>query len=414
MSYRCLAETDGVNFVKLGQYFKDTCGNIGMMFAFAAIPMLLAAGSAIDMIRASNTKTILRGAADAAALAGATSGKVYNDAYLEKIVQDYLKANDAIGALKSVSKISQSVDTGTATFKVDISGSIETTFMALVGIDKIDIGAESEVNLGLQSLELALVLDNTGSMAGQKIIDLKSSAKELITVLEAEKTSYSSLKFSLVPFTQYVNVGVGNAGASWLTQPVPAGWAGCVGSRPSPLDESSGAAGGTYPPLAGVPCQVGILPLTANTAAISSGIDSMIAANSTYVPGGLLWGWNTLDNSAPFTEGLTKGQMKALNGRKVLILMTDGWNTASPNYPDHAGTDTALSDAKLTTLCGQVKNDGIELFTVAFQVPSPSMKALLVDCASNADHAFDAANGVALHDAFTKIGQMMASVRLTK
>ena len=400
--------------MKFSNYLKHTCGNMGMMLALAVVPMMIAAGAAIDMIRANNVQTILRGASDAAALAGATSGKANDNRFIEKIVQNYLKANNAIGALKSVTKISQSVDMGTATFKVEIKGKIETTLMALAGIKAIDVEANSEVNLGQQSLEMALVLDNTGSMTGQKLIDLKSSAKELIKILKAEKASYSSLKFSLVPFAQYVNVGIGNAGQSWVAQPVPAGWAGCVGSRPSPLDERSGDTGGNYPPLAGVPCQAGIIPLTTNTSSIIAGIDGMVALNSTYVPGGLLWGWNTLDKAAPFTEGLTKAQMKAVNGRKSLVLMTDGWNTASPNYPDHAGTDTALSDAKLTKLCGQVKADGIELFTVAFQVPSPSMKALLVDCASNTDHAFDAANGSALRDAFTKIGQMMASVRLTK
>lgn len=400
--------------MRISRFLKDTSGNLGMMFAIGAIPLLLAGGAAIDMIRANNTQTILRGAADAAALAGATSGKVDNQAFLNKIVKDYLTANDAIGALKSVSKISQSVDTGTATFKVQITGKIDTMFMSLADIKTIDIGATAEVNLGLQSLEMALVLDNTGSMSGQKITDLKSSAKELVAVLESEKAEYSSLKFSLVPFAQYVNVGIGNAGETWLSSPIPAGWAGCVGSRPSPHDESTQAYGIPYPVLAGVPCQAAITPLTSGVASINAGIDAMVAANSTYVPGGLLWGWNTLDSDAPFSEGLTKQQMKKVNGRKVLVLMTDGWNTASPNYPDHAGTDTALSDAKLTTICGQVKGDGIELFTVAFQVPSPSMKALLVDCASNVDHAFDAANGTALHDAFTKIGQMMASVRLTK
>ena len=102
-----------------------------MMFAFAMVPMLIAAGSAIDMIRANNTQAILRGASDAAALAGATSGKVNDPRFIENIVKNYLKADYAIRALKSVTSISQSVDTGTATFKVTIKGKIETTLMAL-------------------------------------------------------------------------------------------------------------------------------------------------------------------------------------------------------------------------------------------------------------------------------------------
>ena len=66
--------------MRISRFLKDTSGNLGMMFAIGAIPLLLAGGAAIDMIRANNTQTILRGAADAAALAGATSGKVDNQA----------------------------------------------------------------------------------------------------------------------------------------------------------------------------------------------------------------------------------------------------------------------------------------------------------------------------------------------
>ena len=395
-------------------FFGNVRGNVGAMLAIAVVPLLLAAGAAIDMIRANNAEAVLNGAADAAAMAGATSGKTNDPVALKKIVEDYLKANDAIIILKNVTNVSQSVDASTSTFKVSISGSIDTTFLAFAGVSTMDLQADADVNLGSQSLEVALALDNTGSMAGQKIIDLKASAKQLISILETDKSSYSSLKFALVPFTQYVNVGTGNAAQPWIMNPVPSGWKGCVGSRNSPLDESSGAAGAAYPALAGVPCQGAIIPLTTDAGVINAGIDSMVAANSTYVPAGVLWGWNVLDSAEPFSEGLTKAQLKAANGRKVLVLMTDGWNTASPKYPDHTGSDTALSDTKMTTLCTNAKADGIELFTVAFQVPSSSMKALLVDCASAPDHAFDAANGAALYESFTKISQMMASVRLTK
>jgi len=398
----------------LRNFWKNNRGNVGIILALSLAPLLIIVGAAIDMVRANSAEAVLRSAADAAALAGATSGNATDQAALQKIVHDYLIANNAMQTLNYVTDISQSFDTTSATFKVSITGKIDTSFMALAGIPTIDLRADSEVNFGSQSLEVALALDNTGSMAGQKIIDLKTSAKQLVSILEQQKTSYSILKFGLVPFAQYVNVGTANGTQPWLQMPTAPNWQGCVGSRSSPLDESAGAAGEAYPGLSNVPCQAAITPLTSDLALINNSIDGMVAANSTYVPGGLLWGWNVLDSAEPFTEGLTKTRMKEVNGRKVLVLMTDGWNTASPRYPDHAGRDTAYSDAKLTTLCGNVKADGIELYTVAFQVPSTSMKTLLVDCASGPDHAFDAANGAALSASFTKIGMMMASVRFSK
>lgn len=55
-----------------------------------------------------------------------------------------------------------------------------------------------------------MVLDNTGSMAGAKIAALKKAAKELVTNLSATVVSADQVKFSLVPFGRYVNIGLAN------------------------------------------------------------------------------------------------------------------------------------------------------------------------------------------------------------
>ncbi|MFO1034168.1 MAG: pilus assembly protein TadG-related protein [Hyphomicrobiales bacterium] len=80
-----------------------------MMLSLAVIPMMLGAGSAVDMVRASNARTVLQAAADSAALAGAVSGKT-DATSLNKIVKNYLKANNAENVLSSVKKISQKLD----------------------------------------------------------------------------------------------------------------------------------------------------------------------------------------------------------------------------------------------------------------------------------------------------------------
>ncbi|TIO98997.1 MAG: VWA domain-containing protein, partial [Mesorhizobium sp.] len=79
------------------------------------------------------------------------------------------------------------------------------------------------------TLEVALVLDNSGSMStlgsgtGQKRIDLlKAAAKQLVKTLALQaqqmKQISKPVQFSLVPFSASVNVGPTHDGDSWMDQ----------------------------------------------------------------------------------------------------------------------------------------------------------------------------------------------------
>ena len=78
----------------------------------------------------------------------------------------------------------------------------------------------SQVALGNLTVEVALVMDNSGSMADHNKINIaKSTAKQLIdTVYNAASSSNkpNPVSFSLVPFSAMVNVGTNNANAKWM------------------------------------------------------------------------------------------------------------------------------------------------------------------------------------------------------
>ncbi len=396
-------------------FWKNTNGNISIMLGLAMVPVMLGAGAAIDFGRASYARTVLQGAADAAAIAGATS-KDKSVAKLQAIVEEYLAANNAGQAVQYMTKIVQNTDSKTGTYNVIVEGSLPTSFMAVAGIKTIDVGVRSQVNIGTQTLEIALVLDNTGSMAGSKIANLKTSAISLVDIVEKETSGNGDTKIAVVPFAEYVNVGTSVGSPSWLDSKGigKATWGGCVGSRSKPNDLSLGAPSEKYPAVANVPCNVQVLPLTANMASVRSRINLMSATGSTYIPTGLLWGWNVLDNSAPFTEGLSKGQLKATKARRAIILMTDGENTISPSYPTHDGKDASVSNANLTALCNNVKGDDVEIFTVSFMVPSVTIKKILENCATSPVSYFDAANSTDLSKAFANIARDLSAVRLSQ
>src|SRR5690606_17101738 len=73
--------------------------------------------------------------------------------------------------------------------------------------DYMPVGGHSEVDRSSRNIEVALVLDVTGSMAGQRIIDLKKAARELVDIIvQPIQTPYYS-KLALVPYSMGVNVG---------------------------------------------------------------------------------------------------------------------------------------------------------------------------------------------------------------
>ena len=95
--------------------------------------------------------------------------------------------------------------------------------MNFFGANASTINILSQVNQSTPQLELALVLDNTGSMndiidaSGTRKIDaLKTAAGDLTNIIFGSATNLRNLAthLSVVPFDVDVNIGTGNAG--WI------------------------------------------------------------------------------------------------------------------------------------------------------------------------------------------------------
>ena len=219
---------------------KDRRGVIGVIFALSLLPLLLAVGVAIDGARAYLVRERLQHALDAAGLAvGSSSG---TQAELEVIMNKFFFANfpnDAIAStiIPTLSIVGPEITvTGTAT--------VDTTFMQLAGFQDISVSAVATIQRETTGLEVALVLDNTGSMANNgKIGELINASNTLIDVLFGDETNPPLLKVSLIPYVTTVNIGTGNAAFVRVPNPahqypptIDSSWKGCVESRPSPHD----------------------------------------------------------------------------------------------------------------------------------------------------------------------------------
>src|SRR4029434_9142436 len=70
--------------------------------------------------------------------------------------------------------------------RVDVKTLVANIFMPPYGKffdDYMPVGAHSEVDRSSRNIEVALALDITGSMAGQKLTDLIKAAKDLVDIV---------------------------------------------------------------------------------------------------------------------------------------------------------------------------------------------------------------------------------------
>lgn len=203
-------------------------------------------------------------------------------------------------------------------------------------------------------------------------------------------------------------------------------WHGCVGSRTlGDLHLSDESPSSPYPGFVtnSQKCLNPIVPLTTDEAKLHDAVDKMIVnignyKPETYIPAGLVWGLNVLSPSAPFTEGASYDADNQ-KPRKVMVLMTDGENTLRFNakngkHPEANAGQKNQTDKDALAICENVKAKDIEIYTVAFGVESVQSKQLLQDCATDAQHYFDATDSAALKSAFSDIAESLQMVRLAR
>jgi hypothetical protein len=97
------------------------------------------------------------------------------------------------------------------------AGNVATKFMGLIGFSSLNINVTSTIKWGNSRLRVALVLDNTRSMADSgKITALKTATNNLLTQLKNAAVSNGDVYVSIVPFVKDVNVDPVNFNASWI------------------------------------------------------------------------------------------------------------------------------------------------------------------------------------------------------
>jgi Flp pilus assembly protein TadG len=432
----------------------DNRGATATIFGLTLIPVLALLGAALDYSRASAALAHMQKALDAAALALVRDAETLGDGQLRARAQSVF--DSAFGTDTSIVTTPLTVTRVGKTVRVEATGTVRTAFMRIAGFDHMAIGGAAVAAWGRKKIELALVLDNTGSMASSnKLNELKKASYDLLDKLEMlaraakdpkDPEDKDPIKVSIVPFNTKVNVGRGHKDASWITYrpnaPDPAlrmsrhDWQGCVTDREQTQDLDTRANGHIEadPSTLHLATICGeyfggrldrqelaeIRPLTSNFAALRQTIGAMKAEGCTNITIGAAWGLDTLSNNGPFTGAAAYGTADV---EKIMILLSDGNNTRSRAYrnTDHCSEGTYIGtqiDQRTRKVCDAIKaqTDGqrIRLYTIRVIEGNAT---LLSECASTGEDGkplyYDVRDASGIHRVFEDILKEILATRLT-
>ena len=444
------------------EYFTNKSGNIALTFAIALLPLMIAAGTAVDYSRLSNEKSKLQDAIDAAVLASAVEVGITDTARI-RLAQDFFTSN-----AQNPCKNDASFLIKVKRIRGNASCKVPTTFMNLIGLAQMTLVATAAADWdSQQELEIALVLDSTGSMARtNRMSELKQAVSIFADQLEPNA---SSVRMAIVPFDTQVkleNVSVRSSVFDDATSPFSPGvncksltkedkkdcekfqkdcvgakakrhkricrrapvvskdnktitsnndllgisetsWSGCMIDREQPYDVSYDAADplitdSQYPQAhCATSALQPILPLTNNFGKIRSHVAKLQPSGNTNITIGLQWGMETLTKPLPFNETRSSGSKPI---RKIMVLVTDGNNTQN-----RWTTSQREINERTLKACTSAKNMVAELFTIRLINGNAN---LIRSCASSKNHYYNVHTASQVSAIFQDIATRIKTIRL--
>lgn len=212
------------------QFLGDRQGSYAPLFAVALVPIMGATAASVEYSTVLQTRAYLQHALDAAALATAKELAVSGDeTYLETYSRDFFDANlsDDLDPTKITYTFAyDSANTGANQITLSARYDYDTYMAGVIGVDRIDLDVAATVAAGNRTVEVAIVVDNSGSMntttggTSQTRMDAaKIAATNLINSLHtvaALSNKPDPVKVAIIPFAGSVNVGAKYRGADWL------------------------------------------------------------------------------------------------------------------------------------------------------------------------------------------------------
>lgn len=426
------------------KYKSSTLGATVTAFALVFPVIVGGLGVSVDLARSYLIHERLTHSLDAAALAGAGSpGLTTTDlnarinAYFRKNFQQ--DGNDA--------PVELFITNDGSVLRVAAAVRMNATFLQVLGISEVEVDSHSVVQREVRGLEVAMVLDVTGSMnTNNNIGTLRTAAANFTDIICPGTSCTNMVKIGLVPFATTVNVGPYGLGknpnnttydTAFVNNPLnlsfnqssSTAWWGCILEQAPSNDvvdsQSSwrwnmyryvSNSGDTRTPNSN--CNKAyILPLTDKKTTVKSRISALQASGNTLSNIGMVWGYRVLSPAFPFREGVDYNDERV---DKVAILMTDGDNNIGNTYSAYGPwttyrlTDENLNQ-KLATTCENMKEDGITIYTITFTSGIDSRtKSYFRNCASDEAKYYDAPTQAQLVTVFQRIAAELSNLYITE
>ncbi len=193
------------SFLRLVRSFRrDEDGGMIIFTLYMLLCMMLAVGLSLDTVRFEYSRTKLQNTLDRAVLAAADLEQVLP---AKQVVEEYF---DKAGLADHLISVDVKEGINYRTVAATSAANMQTIFVDMVGIDQMYVPAQGEANETLADIEIALVLDNSGSMGSNdnlRLDLLKPAAKDFIRAVARKEGDENTTAISIIPFATQVSAG---------------------------------------------------------------------------------------------------------------------------------------------------------------------------------------------------------------
>lgn len=391
-------------------------GQVLVIFALLQVVLLAVAGFAVDYGTLLVEKTKLQNAVDAASLAGARAlvdGNNPGTAAARGAVTNYLSLHGYTAGADTTVAVSFPATAGTGvveTVAVTVSRTAPTYFVRVIGIESATIDAQATAKADQRMVDIMLSLDLTGSMELSGTDDLGQLRRAVVQFVDDVKLTNNPrgpkvgmARFAGVmcrwnrtnaPSDVYIDLGPGPSEYQSPCEDDKSLLTNLTQDRAMLVKIANGSGGGSCPAQARdyacplISWEFDQVRTTTGQMATPSGLrqngrlilgrpaphytGTKIPNGMTVVSGGGYHAWSTANGGRNDDNG--EG-----NARKVLVLMTDGFNELWPSAGHPQGSPSAW-DGEAKALATQLKrgpdgaagtDDDVEIYTVGFFCTPP-------------------------------------------
>jgi Flp pilus assembly protein TadG len=463
---------------QIAKFGGDRRGQVALTFGLAAIPMMGAAGIAVDFARKNDAQITTQSALDGAAMAAtAAFNSGENESAYTAAAQKFFNKNKPDNLIGSP-QVSIDIDVAAGTLTASTEAKIATTLTTILGYDNMPLISKNtqdgngeddeagqsprmETTVSLPAFtrehrgEIVFVMDYSGSMGWslggeKKYKTMRNEAAKLVNALSQAKTN-QYVKFGVVPFSQEVFLTMKKK--YWTGFTGNQMRSSCLRDRYYPYNLSDATPTSTakthntkfgqvkksrewvwirgrwrrrWLPINSNPnsqlfyegdynyryyCSaysgwrhLEVQDLTDNHNDTYNKILSMSPYAGTHIALGMEFGYHLLSPNAPFTNGVAYNDDGT---EKAVILLTDGQQTTKA-FGNGGSYSERNGERNLASLCTNMKNSGIRILTISYDLNDADTENRLRQCATSNDDFYDADTKNELSAAFAGITAKLA------